>query len=204
MGGKTNVAGKLLADAVADLARTKQHSLAAYLVDGKHEIAPGQYQGIMAYLNRCPERAGAEVTVTGADRYFDERAAASPAYREALSAAQSEVQQAVIADIIAGFYATPSRTGANDLDFWKVTEGRKPGIRFVKRVIGGGDERNPRLVDISRTEQFTALRAILREGIERAADQYADNQQRCKKCGAHLTDEASRAARMGPTCRGER
>jgi hypothetical protein len=177
---------------VAELAATREHKLAAWMVNGTYELKPAQAEGIMRHLSGCPVRPTPEENVARHEAY------------QAETGHQRHAAGAVIADITAGFYATPNRTGTNDLDFWKITEGRKPGIRFVKRVIGGGDERNPRLVDISRTEQFTALRAILREGIERAADQYADNQQRCKRCGTHLTDEASRAARMGPTCRGER
>jgi hypothetical protein len=193
-----------LAEEIAQAAAGRVHALAAYLVDGKHQIAAGQYQGIMAYLLRCPERGDAERTMTGADRYFEGRATASSEYRDALSGAHVETQQAVIADIPGGFYATESATGNNDFDFWKVIEGKRDGYRFAKRVIGGGDQKYPKLVDISNQQQLAALRAILREGIEKAAEQYAVNQQRCMKCGIHLTDETSRAARMGPTCRGER
>src|SRR6266568_8304759 len=44
--------------------------------------------------------------------------------------------------IPAGFYATPSLTGNNDLDFWRVEKGkgRWEGYTFIKRVIGGHDD----------------------------------------------------------------
>ena len=181
-----------LAQEVARAAAGRVHKLSPYLVNGEHEITPAQYRGIMNHLLRCPERPTPEENVARHQAYRAEeehaRHAAGP----------------VIADIAGGFYATPSRTGANDLDFWKVTEGKKPGMRFVKRVIGGGDTKYPRLVEISRSEGFTALNAILRAGIAESADAYADNQERCKKCGIHLTDDESRTARMGPVCRGDR
>lgn len=170
-------------------AAAREHKLAARQVDGTQQVNPAQYDGIMAYLSRCP------LLVQPLTRPEEE-----PVARHE----EPQAASAVIADIAAGFYATASATGNNDFDFWKVTEGRRPGYRFVKRVLGGGDTKYPRLVDISQQQQFAALRAILREGIEQAADQYADNQERCKKCGAHLTDDDSRAARMGPVCRGER
>jgi uncharacterized protein DUF6011 len=178
-----------LAQEIAAVAAGRVHKLAAYQVDGQHEIAPGQYRGIMTYLLRCPERPTPEENVARHEAYQAEaehaRHAAGP----------------VIADIPAGFFATPSRTGNNDFDFWKVTEGRRAGIRFVKRVIGGGDLKYPRLEPVTKGEQMAALGAILRAGIEKSRNDYADNQQRCMRCGLHLTDEESRAARMGPVCR---
>jgi len=180
-----------LAEEIAKTAAGRVHRLAPYQVDGQHEIAPGQYRGIMAYLLRCPERPTPEENVARHETYQAQaehaRHAAGP----------------VIADIPAGFFATPSRTGNNDLDFWKVHVTGK-GFRKVKRVIGGGDEKTPRLVEISQAEQRAALGAILRTGIDKSREDYADNQERCMKCGIHLTDDESRAARMGPVCRGDR
>jgi Family of unknown function (DUF6011) len=187
---KSREFGLALAEMVAGVAVGKQHRLAPYLVDGKHVLTPGQAEGIMRHLKGCPDLSVVKEEDMGRARTRADAEAACPSDH--------------IADIAAGFYATPSRTGNNDLDFWKVTEGRKPGVRFAKRVIGGGDAKYPRLVEISQPEQRTALGAILRTGISKSADAYADNQERCKKCGIHLTDDMSRAARMGPVCRGDR
>lgn len=184
--------GLELARQVAKIAAGRQHKLAAYLTDGEHPLTPGQAIGIARHLSTCPVRPTPEENVARHEAY------------EADAGHERHAAGDVIADIAAGFYATASATGNNDLDFWKVTEGRKPGVRFVKRVIGGGDQKYPRLVEISQQQQLAALRAILREGIEQAAEEYAVNQERCKKCGIHLTDDDSRAARMGPVCRGER
>lgn len=189
---KSREFGLELARRVAKAASLRHHKLSPHMVDGKRPITAGQAEGIMRHLSGCPVRPTPEENVARHEAY------------QAEAEHERHAAGAVIADIAAGFYATPSATGNNDLDFWKVTEGRKPGIRFVKRVIGGGEEKCPKLVEISQQQQLAALRAILREGIETAADKYADNQERCKKCGIHLTDDVSRAARMGPVCRGER
>jgi hypothetical protein len=189
--GTSMSTGQMAAE-VARVAAGKQHRLAAYLVDGSHPINPAQYEGIMRHLSGCRDLPGSRVTEENMGRA---RAGAE---------AEAACSRDHVADITAGFYATPSRTGNNDLDFWKVTEGRKPGVRFAKRVIGGGDTKYPRLVEISQQEQRTALGAILRAGIPESANMYADNQERCMKCGIHLTDDESRAARMGPVCRGDR
>lgn len=178
-----------MAEKIARVAARKQHHLAPYLVDGKHPVNPAQFAGIMRNLERCQERPTQEQEMA---RQFPVSSAGEARERANLPA---------IGDVIAGFYATPSRTGSNDYDFWKVTEGRKPGVRFVKRVIGGGDLKYPRLEPVSRQEQMAALGAILRTGIEKSREDYADNQQRCMRCGLHLTDQESRAARMGPVCR---
>lgn len=184
--------GLMLARRVAEIASGRQHRIAAYMTDGKHPLTVGQANAIMRHLSGCPARPTPEENMARHEAY------------EAEEAHRLHAAGAVIADIAAGFYATPSLTGNNDLDFWKVTEGRKAGVRFVKRVIGGGDQKCPRLVEISNPEQRKALGAILRAGIDEAADIYADNEDRCKKCGIHLTDDESRAARMGPVCRGDR
>lgn len=186
MNGKTDKTGTILTLAVAELAAAKKHSLAAYLVDGKHELKPAQADGIISYLRRCPDLPRPRTT----EETMAPTTAAQPA----------QEPRAVISDIPEGFYATSSRTGNNDLDFWKVHVTGK-GFRKVKRVIGGGDEKYPRLLDISNQEGGAALGAILRTGIDKARKDYADNQQRCMRCGLHLTDEDSRAARMGPVCR---
>jgi len=95
-----------------------------------------------------------------------------------------------------GYYATISATGTNDFDFWYVKEGsRNPKVRFVKRVLGG---QGP--IRIPRETATEALKAILREGVTLTGERFADELGRCWKCGLPLTDEESRARRMGPVC----
>lgn len=184
MSGKTDATGLLMARKIAEAAAVKDHKLAAYMVAGDRPVAEAQFDGIMRYLARCPALPAPRTTEENVTR----QPAAEPAPRSYIS------------DIPDGFYATPCRTGNNDLDFWKVHVTDK-GYRRVKRVIGGGDERSPRVLDISKQESAAALGAILRTGIDKASEDYADSQQRCMRCGLQLTDDESRAARMGPVCR---
>jgi hypothetical protein len=98
-----------------------------------------------------------------------------------------------------GHYAVPSRTGSNDLDFFRVdrpTEGRWAGRTFVKRVIGGRPDQAVR-----QGEARLALEAIAAEGVAQAAVAYGRAIGRCYRCNRHLTDETSRNLGIGPDCR---
>lgn len=190
----TDIPGHAMARKIAEVAAGKRHRLAPYQVDGQHPVSTMQFEGIMAYLARCPERPTQEQQMAR--------------YRPVTSPAEARVRanREMIGDIPAGFFATPSRTGNNDLDFWKVTvvqSGPYKGYRKVKRVVGGGDSLLPRLIDVSKPEQAAALGAILQAGITTAQEAYADKEERCMKCGRQLTDEDSRARRMGDTCAGK-
>jgi len=101
--------------------------------------------------------------------------------------------------IPAGYYATPSLTGNNDLDFWKVerpTEGRWAGRVFVKRIIGGHDPER-----VTRTTEFAAKEAIRETGFDTAAKLYGQHLGQCYRCNRTLTDELSRQLGIGPECR---
>lgn len=197
----SDTTGMVLAQKAAELASFKRHHLAAYMVDGKHPLTQAAFDGIMKNLARCENKEGLMAQPTGAERYFTERATASPEYQQALTAAR-EQPRLTFQDIPAGFYATKSATGNNDCDFWKVTVGKKD-FRGAKRVIGGGDLRTPKLIEIPKAQQITALRAIISAGIPEAARLYADLEQRCTSCGRQLTDEDSRRWGKGKICQGK-
>lgn len=97
--------------------------------------------------------------------------------------------------VTGGYYATVSPRADQDYDFWYVKEGRKPGYRFVKRYLGGSGP-----IRISGAEALRALETILSEGVEKCGIRFADEHQRCWKCGLPLTDELSRERRQGPIC----
>jgi hypothetical protein len=105
----------------------------------------------------------------------------------------------VVPEIPHGYYATPSATGNNDYDFWFVNvvtrEGKWEGFRSVSRVIGG---RSP--VRVPGKTRVAALKTIEDFGVDKAGNLFADEMERCRKCGRHLTDELSRKRRMGPDC----
>lgn len=107
-----------------------------------------------------------------------------------------------------GLYATPSITGNNDLDFWRVKNGRVPGVVFVNRVIGGHQDqtiprdskariKTKRIPPVTQTE---ALKAIVKAGVKESNDLAGIELKFCRKCGIHLTDEVSRANGIGPVC----
>lgn len=101
-------------------------------------------------------------------------------------------------DVPAGHYATASRTGHNDLDFWRVdrpTEGSWRGRTFVKRVIGGRPSQRVR-----GGEMVAALKAILEAGPAKAGELYGREIGRCYHCNRHLTDDLSRQRGVGPDC----
>jgi hypothetical protein len=106
----------------------------------------------------------------------------------------------LLPDVPEGRYAIPSLTGNNDLDFFKVDrpdEGKWKGYIFVKRVIGG----RPADVSIRNGGQRRLiLDAIHGYGIDKARTLFGTELGQCWKCGRTLTDEASRAAGIGPDC----
>jgi hypothetical protein len=117
-------------------------------------------------------------------------------------------------DVPAGYYATPSLTGNNDLDFWHVqrpTEGKWTGYTFVKRVLGGHSDQDlprdskKRIKDdnrrLARATQTAALEAIVKFGIEKSNALFGTELKFCRICGIHLTDELSRELGIGPVCR---
>jgi len=98
-----------------------------------------------------------------------------------------------------GYYAIPSLTGNNDLDFYRVDRpdtGRWAGYTFVKMVIGGKSAMSVR----GRDRLFQILSAIEKDPAK-AAWQYGQSIGNCDKCNTHLTDAASRSYSRGPNCR---
>ena len=100
-----------------------------------------------------------------------------------------------------GYYAVPSRTGKNDLDFYEVDVGREggkwAGIRFVGRIVGGAEAS----LKIDRRQQADALVRIQHYGIDESRARFGQAMGRCGKCGRTLTDAVSRAIGIGPECR---
>lgn len=114
-------------------------------------------------------------------------------------------------DIPEGYYATPSLTGNNDLDFWHIEKGtgRWKGYTFVKRVIGGRDDASvPRdskkKVKTERINnkvtQFAVMQAIRDFGIKKSKELFGTELKYCRECGVHLTNERSRLLGIGPDC----
>jgi Family of unknown function (DUF6011) len=110
-----------------------------------------------------------------------------------------KVQTSNLPEVPEGYYAVPSRTGNNDLDFFSVdrpSEGRWAGYVFVKRVIGGHVD-----TPVRGSEARLALEAIIEFGIEEAGVLYGREIGRCYVCNRTLTDDLSREMGIGPVCR---
>lgn len=104
-----------------------------------------------------------------------------------------------------GFYATPSQTGNQDFDFWKVTRpesGKWAGLTFVRRVLGGGTGSEMRTERIENMPQRVACQAIVDYGTEQAQAKFAELLDRCVDCGRWLTNDLSRERKRGPECFG--
>jgi hypothetical protein len=161
---------------ISALAPRKEHHLAKDMVNGSRPLARQAAEMVLRNLRRCPDLP-APVAATGET---------APAH-----------------EIPAGYYATPSRTGGNDVDFWKVErpeDGKYAGWTFVKRVLGGGSSGQTRVTRIHMTEQRAAIAAIARHGTEESRQLYGDKMKRCTHCNRELTDDLSRARRMGKDC----
>jgi hypothetical protein len=102
-------------------------------------------------------------------------------------------------EVVAGYYATPSATGNNDLDFWRVvrpTKGKWVGYVFANRIVGG---QGP--IRLRRQESEAAIERIAAEGVDKARVLYGQKLGQCGNCNKSLTDEVSRAYGIGPECR---
>jgi hypothetical protein len=97
-----------------------------------------------------------------------------------------------------GYYAT-ERQDTKEHDFWFVKNGRKPGIQFINRILGGHPP-----IYLSRDKQAAARTAIFRAGVEAASEAYAHLTDSCRACNIHLTEGASRTLGYGETCAGKR
>jgi hypothetical protein len=171
------------------------------MVDGSRPLTVASATMVLVHLNKC-----ADIPVNPQDRRMPrpagtqrpEPAAAPPAQTGPLPTLRE------FGDIPEGYYATPSAPGNNDIDFWRVdrpSKGKWAGCTFAVRILGGGDDSKMRTVRLANIQQRLALHGIRSAGIETAGNLFADNLRRCRKCGIVLTDEISRAARMGPDCR---
>jgi hypothetical protein len=165
---------------ITALAPRKEHHLAKDMVNGNRPLARQAAEMVLGNLRRCPDRAG-------------------------LPEEQPEplTPTGDLSQIPVGYYATPSRTGSNDIDFWKVEreeEGKWAGFTFAKRVLGGGTDGQTRLTKVKMPEQRSALAAIARFGVEESRMLYATNMKRCTDCNRELTDDLSRARGKGDWC----
>jgi hypothetical protein len=107
--------------------------------------------------------------------------------------------QNVPVEVPAGRYAVTGEDGTTK--FYRVdrpTEGRWVGYVFVK-VQAGDDLYNV----YNRQARNTILAKIAADGVQEAMLRYGREIGNCGHCGRTLTNEESRAAGIGPVCRGK-
>lgn len=179
------------------------------LIDDKNRPTKNQASALITELLAMPKPKivpQTKLSSTGLPASESEPQPFSP------SATPSKSEDWRQAAIPTGYYATPSLTGNQDYDFWKVdspTEGKWAGYTFVKRVIGGHDDQDiPRdskkkvsSERVIKATQREAIAAIMLMGVEESGVLFSTELKYCRRCGIHLTDETSRAIGMGPTCR---
>lgn len=95
-----------------------------------------------------------------------------------------------------GYYAFPSITGNNDLDFFAIHTNR--GVKEIHRIIGGHPDQRVNSVERVRVSEY--LESLSREELFNAQALFGREIGKCGRCGRHLTDETSRAIGLGSDC----
>jgi hypothetical protein len=107
-------------------------------------------------------------------------------------------------ELVDGYYAIPSATGNNDLDFFYVSTNKgfynsgDKGKRSIKRFLGGSQK-----LPLNKNLWAGIVERITAAGPFEAQQLAGRTIGICSRCGRDLTDEESRAFGMGPTCRGK-
>lgn len=179
---------------IRELARSRRHRMAPHML-GTRPLTTVQADLVLAKLRGCPSLEDAPPAAPVVSRE------SAPSVPPPLAAFKDAVP--------AGYYATRRPDEPETIDYYKIDEGKKgkwAGYKFARRVLGGtsSGDRKLRTVEMTNMQQRLALQAITQAGIEDSQNLFADTLTRCKDCSSPLTDETSRAARLGPVCRNKK
>jgi len=108
-----------------------------------------------------------------------------------LKAAAKATPSTPAAEVADGRYAV-EEDGV--LKFFKVTNGKRPGFVFLD--VQASDEWH----SIRNLARIRKVLAIIAQDAKAAMIRYGHELGQCGRCGRTLTDEASRAAGIGPIC----
>lgn len=98
------------------------------------------------------------------------------------------------------YFALPSHTGNNDLDFYSLTPNLE-GVMVLRRILGGQQFDSCPVTSLTEAKRVIGkLQSMTTEEIDDAQKAFADNLGRCFRCGRTLTDEVSRARGIGSDC----
>jgi hypothetical protein len=163
----------------------------ATLPEGRHESADGTVRVVKR------SAAGHLYALDGEGEYLGKRGLAGLSAATLAAAPTEQAPPEVAQGVAAGRYAVADDDGA--LKFYVVdcpTEGRWAGYTFVK--VQASDDLYPVRNDLQRARIIAAI-AIDPQAAGRL---YGQHIGKCCRCGRTLTDEASRAAGIGPVCEG--
>lgn len=96
-------------------------------------------------------------------------------------------------------FALPRKDDPNEVAFFEVVE-RKNGRRFINRLIGAPGTWQRQFLPAAH--QASAARAFAAD-VKAAMDRYSDEFTACSRCDSPLSDDRSRAARLGFVCAGK-
>lgn len=132
-----------------------------------------------------------------------ERVLASP--KESAKSGGNSSLNDLLANVPDCYVAMPSRTGNNDLDFFRVgtnqgqMDASKKGWRRVQRIVGGQAPISMRIGEMTPVAKIIA--GWSEEELKAAQVLFGREIGRCGVCGKTLTDETSRRLGIGPVCR---
>lgn len=154
--------------------------VAMHLMEGK-PVSAGEIGPLIDALRDCP-RKGTATPAPVAQAEAEPAKATGPTLRD-------------LAEPLAdkGYYALRDQENPGKIHYYRIT--RRKG--YVKVQEQASDELWP--VDYRRA--LAVVKALLDSGVEAAQHLYADTLEKCYRCGRTLTDETSRALRIGPECR---
>lgn len=189
---------------IRELAPVKQHHLSPHMVNGKVPLTVRAARMVVANLEACQDKPGQPAPAAAPQAPVP----SLPVNRGPVASEHKNPPPiSAFQEMPAGYYATPSLTGNNDYDFWRLDKpesGKWAGRLFVKRIVGGGSGDEMQSFQLSNIQQRLACKAIMDMGPDESQTLFAAEMTRCIDCGRALTDKISRDERRGPTCRNKR
>ena len=93
-----------------------------------------------------------------------------------------------------GYYALRTPGSSDEIHYYRITRSKKGYVKVQEQA-------SDTLYPMDYRRALAVVKAIIESGEEAARHLYADTLERCYACGRTLTDETSRALRIGPDCR---
>ena len=153
--------------------------VAMHLMEGK-PVSAGEIAPLIDALRECPRKGNATP---------------APA-AQAKAEATSEPTLRDLAEGLAdkGYYALRTPGSVDEIHYYRITRSKKGYVKVQEQA-------SDTLWPVDNYRRAQAVVKAIQEDVEAARNLYADTLERCYACGRTLTDELSRALRIGPDCR---